>query len=175
LQYLLAMAQFGAWPGERYAEVAETALRAAEAPSLVPVRRDALLLAATCEGFLGSPRRPKPDLPMRQRAAAHVRQVVALGPIRPHEYEAVTKILHYVDDVNLARSILDSWEAKASENLEEIRLRYEVEMKGRSFFVALEAAKKGRKLAPKDETWKQRQQAAEAKIREELKAAGQGD
>jgi hypothetical protein len=104
-----------------------------------------------------------------------MRQVIALGPNLPQEYEIAVKVLNYADDVNLSRIVLDAWEAKDPKNQTAIRLRYAVEMKGKNPSGALEAAKKGEKLAPKDDSWKQLYQKAAEKLREELKAAGQGD
>jgi hypothetical protein len=166
--YLLVMTQLNTGP-ESFIEAEKMAIQAAAAPSLMPIRRGALYLAASCEGYLGSPRRPKPDLEMRRRAVANVRAVIALGPIQPIEYEIMTKAANYADDIDLTRTLLAGWEPIAPKNEAVLQIRYEVEIKAKNPGRAVAAAAEGLKLFPND-AWRQRHKRALDQLQEQLKS-----
>jgi tetratricopeptide (TPR) repeat protein/predicted Ser/Thr protein kinase len=173
LLYLLAIGHFnlGIAPGPMI-EAEKAAMQAAAAPSLVPIRRGALFLAATCEGYLGAPNRPKPDLDMRRKAVVNLRAVLQLGPPQPNEFEIMTKIANMGDDLELTRGLLSGWEPIDPGNASVLKIRHDVEMKARNFGRAVEAAAEGMKRFPKDGAWQQRQQQALQKLRDQIKATG---
>jgi tetratricopeptide (TPR) repeat protein len=177
LQYLLAMAYFArdhkdqADRWKKMVDAEREAVKATTLPALLPVRRSALFLAATCQGMLGSPRWPRPDLKMRQRAVANCHLLLALGPARPGEHELLTKIAHNAGDVHLTRYLLYGWEKSNPDHAEVLRLRYEVERKEKNYARAIEAATKGMKRFPKDHTWQRRFREAVDLLRRQAEAA----
>ena len=145
--------------------------RAAEGPSVLPIRRGALFLAATCQGFLGRTNLPDPDLAMRKKSVATIHAVMALGPIRPLEYEIATKIANMAGDVDLTRVLLVGWERISPTNASVLKIRYDTEMKLKNFARAVEAAAAGMREFPKEPAWRERHAAALEGLRGQLKTA----
>jgi tetratricopeptide (TPR) repeat protein len=126
----------------RWADAEREGLAAADMPALAPVRRQALWMAATAEGMLGTPNRPDPDLGKRKKAVSTLRQVIALGPIQPHERVIAVKIPYNADDLGLARLLLDEWLRQSPNDLGALELLAKVELKGGAYGKAIEAARK---------------------------------
>jgi predicted Ser/Thr protein kinase/tetratricopeptide (TPR) repeat protein len=176
LYYLLAITHFNiAAEGaklapESFVEAEKAATRAIEGPSLLPIRRGAIFLAATCQGLLGSTRQAKPDLEMRKNAVANIHALMGLGPIRPLEFEIATKIANMAGDVDLTRTLLAAWEPIEPTNASVVKIRYDVELKSKNFGRAVEASADGMRLFPKDPAWRERHTQALEGLRQQLKA-----
>jgi tetratricopeptide (TPR) repeat protein/predicted Ser/Thr protein kinase len=169
LQYLLASMYFGK---SNYVEAEHAAMTAAGMPSLFPIRRGALFLAAACEGLLGSPRRRDgpPDLAMRRKAVENLHLVLAQGSPQPHEYRILTKIANNADEIGLARGLLDGWERQEPEAVEVHRIRFEVEMKAGNYGKARESALQGQRMRPGDSGWSERLKDATDRLRQQAAA-----
>ena len=139
IRYVLAMMHHGEF---RLIEAEREGLAAAAEPALFPVGRQALWVAATAEGFLGTPRRPNPDLQKRQKAAKTLKRALAMMPAQPHEREIATKIALYAGETNLATGILDDWERSDPKNIMVPWLRARVRLHEGAYLPAVEEARK---------------------------------
>ena len=134
----------------RYIEAEKEGLAAADEPALYPIHRQALWVAGTAEGFLGTPRRPNPDLQKRQKAAETYKRAFTMMPVQPHERELAAKILLYAGDTNLASRILDDWEQSDRKNILIPWLRARVKLSEGAYLPAIEEARKVLAVNPGD-------------------------
>jgi tetratricopeptide (TPR) repeat protein len=97
----------------RDAAAEEAFTRAAEAPSLVPVRRPALYFAVIFEGDLAKkgPEAERPE--MRRRVLANTRQLLALGGISPSQAYGLSTMTLALGETGLARQVITEWERVA--------------------------------------------------------------
>ncbi len=97
---------------ERYGEAEQAALRAADAPSLIPVRPRALFVAVGCGWLqLGPGRGPQPEV--RRRVADNLGRLLALGDVTAEEGLPLSQIALNVNRPDLARRVLEQWEQRA--------------------------------------------------------------
>jgi tetratricopeptide (TPR) repeat protein len=160
--------------GDRWAEAEKAFLAAAEAPSFARVRGPALFLATACAWKLahepGSTRRQE----LRAKALAHTRTLVTLGNVRPDEAVHLAHVATEMDEFDLARGILTNAERQAPKNLDLLRRRAEVELKGGAYGKALAAADRVLSAAPKDPKALRYRAEALAAIRKQAGAVSPG-
>jgi tetratricopeptide (TPR) repeat protein len=183
---------------DRLVEAEQAFLTAAANPSLIPVRRAALMGAVNCEwllavgvqlapearkrnqvfggcGQLGAvlalaPAGPVPVLPAlylkpeppSARALRSVRQMVALGGIRPDQASRLAHVAIETGQYDLARWIVADWERQAPDDLEALRKRARVELKAGAYGRAIEAAERLRMQADKVLSTRPKDQQAQA-------------
>jgi tetratricopeptide (TPR) repeat protein len=164
VRYFAAMIHFGAG---RWAEADKDGLAAADMVSMFPIHRQALIMAATAEGLLGSPKRKDSDPERRKKAARTLRRAIAYAPIYPYERDIGTKIALNADDLSLARDILDKWDAQTPDDPLAIWLRARLEFKSQAYGLAIALAKKYLEKKPDDAEMKQIIKEATEKLRKE--------
>jgi serine/threonine protein kinase/tetratricopeptide (TPR) repeat protein len=143
--YGMALAIHNRW------EEAEAAfLKAAETPSIVPIRRPALFLAIQAEVVLASTSPPNRKQQWLQRALANTRKLVALGELRPHYADNLARVATGTGQLDLARWIIAEWERRFPADLNAQRRRLEVEMKAGDYRRVLQAADVILKKLPQD-------------------------
>jgi hypothetical protein len=98
----------------RYSEAEKTALDAAEAPAWFPIRRQALFCAALSEGMLYNASR---DPALRPKIAESLRKMYFVEPggtlLKP---QLAVNLAITVDELNLARLLLDDWQRQEPGN-----------------------------------------------------------
>jgi len=96
----------------------------------------------TMEGVMGSPKRPKPDLEARKRAAAYVREYMNRAQVPANRRLLYTIVAKNAEDFQTARRILDDWEASAPKDTEAMKHRAEIEFKAENYLAAARAARR---------------------------------
>jgi predicted Zn-dependent protease/predicted Ser/Thr protein kinase len=147
IRYVQALLHFA--PG-RLIEAERDGLAAADEPALFPIHRAALWTAATSEGFLGTPRRPNPDVPRRYQALETLKRALAIMPVQPHEREIVAKISLYAGDTSFSSRLLDDWERSDPKNMTVHWIRAMVRLKEGAYLPAIEDAQKVLAVNPND-------------------------
>ena len=99
----------------RFAEAERTLLRAADTPSVFPIRSSALLGAIISQRKLMAQANGDPEHALKLRTAATVRKLQSLGPISPTHAPVLILAADSAGERDLARSILAEWE-RASPN-----------------------------------------------------------
>jgi tetratricopeptide (TPR) repeat protein len=150
----------------RVPEAEAAFVKAASTPALAPVRRVALYHALATEGYLSRPNLPTPDLEMRRRSIVHLRQFLALGPVRASEAEMVVKVARYDRQWDLARLVLSEWERQAPDNFNALQQRALVELQAGDYGRAAAAARRMLVLKPGHAEARRYLQEAATKARE---------
>jgi tetratricopeptide (TPR) repeat protein len=164
IRYILALIHFA--PG-RLIEAEKEGLAAVEEPALFPIHRQALWVAATAEGYLGTPRRPNPDLQRRYKAAQTLKQALAILPAQPHEREIAAKIALYAGETNLSSHLLDDWERKDPKAMMVHWLRAMVKLREGAYLPAIEEARKVLAANPGDVEMQQLLKEATEKLKKD--------
>ncbi len=133
-----AMFRFGQARKVAIEEAREAAQAAADAPALLPIRQSALLNAALLDGFSYSLDK---DPVRRRRIAETLRKMVAAEPNRvPFKPGPAINLATGIEEYNLARLLLDTWQRQAPDNTEALYYRVLVEWRAKSYGTAIEAA-----------------------------------
>jgi serine/threonine protein kinase len=172
IRYVQAMIHFSSG---RFLEAEEAGLEAANELALFPIQRQALWLAGTAEGFLGTPRRPKPDLQKRYKAGESLKRALAILPAQPHEREIATKIAIYAGETKLASRLLDDWEQSDPKNMLIPWLRARAKFNDGAYLPAIEEARKVLQVNPKDVETEQLLKEAKEKLLRDAKKIQQPD
>jgi tetratricopeptide (TPR) repeat protein len=133
---------------ERYAEAETVFLKAASTPSFVNIRRMGLLAAIRCEKPLL--RDPEVGPEMRQRAVKNIRELRQIGKQKPVQLEVLIGVAINCEAYDLARGLLDDWEAQSGQVPDVLRKRAHVELVAGNPVIALDAARKLLQQLPDD-------------------------
>jgi tetratricopeptide (TPR) repeat protein len=124
----------------RYAEAETVLLEAARSPSVIPVKRPALVGAVLCDAMLIRDRGNQPDPALNARAAATVRELYRAGPLRPMDAGTMASVAVSSGDPALAQLILADWEKLAPNDPELPGVRLAVALMSDDFVAAVRAA-----------------------------------
>jgi serine/threonine protein kinase/tetratricopeptide (TPR) repeat protein len=123
----------------RWEEAEQAFLGAADKPSLIHVRRPALI-GAVYAGYMRFDEKSPPEL--RARIVKNLRQLASLGGFGPAEAKNLGPIAVQVEEFEVAGRIVTDWERKAPNDLNMIRTRAAVELAGGAHGRAIEDANK---------------------------------
>jgi tetratricopeptide (TPR) repeat protein len=154
---------------DRWEEAEAAFLKAAETPSIVPVRRGALYMAAFVQAIRGHIYDRSPDPELLGRALQTTRELLALGEVRPDQAMLLVQIAYHRGEYDLARSVLAQWERKAPRDLDARRWRAKVELAAGAYGRAIEAADRVLAARPKDPVALQFRADAQARIRDQAR------
>jgi tetratricopeptide (TPR) repeat protein len=161
--YTRAMILFSAL---RFAEAEQAAREAADAPALLPVRRPALLVAASSEAMLYTVTKEEDWL---RQAAGNFRKILEFGPLRAAHHRLIAiNCAIAAREFNLARQILDDWEKQEPADLGALRFRALTETKAGAYGTALQAAEAFLKKKPDDAEMLQLKKDAVEKLRAQV-------
>jgi hypothetical protein len=124
----------------------EAALQAAEKPSLLKIRRMALLMALTVEQRLWE--RPAKPAGLRDRIRRNIQALAATGDADRTRNFFLLGLAWMIRDIDLARSFLDAWERRSPGDPEVAAYRAAIERLGRSYGRAIEAAQQALRAKP---------------------------
>jgi tetratricopeptide (TPR) repeat protein len=128
-------------------EAAEAAaLQAAEMPSLVKVRRIALLAALTAEQRLLERSAPPPGL--RDRIRRTIQALAATGDADPKRSAFLIGLAYLIREIDLARSVLDAWERRSPGDPDAQAYRAAIERHGGAYRRAITAAQQALRAKP---------------------------
>jgi serine/threonine protein kinase/Flp pilus assembly protein TadD len=122
-------------------EAERTFLRAADTPSVFPIRPSALLNAIVVQRRLMETPQGEPPAELKARTAATVRTLQAIGPISPAHAPVLVRAAARAGEPDLARSILAVWERARPSDEHARALRAEIELAAGSPGSALEHAR----------------------------------
>jgi tetratricopeptide (TPR) repeat protein len=136
---------------DRWAEAETAFLTAAETPSMVPVRRKALLWACISEWLLARQVNAKEAATLKARALENTRTltIAGLGKIFPSESYYLSRIALDMKDLSLAHYIIAEWERQAPKDLKCLAHRAELELLSGAFGRAIEVTNQILKVDPK--------------------------
>jgi tetratricopeptide (TPR) repeat protein len=135
---------------DRWAEAEPLFLKAAETPSVVPLRRAALFLAIAAEYGAGGANSRAPDRALLKRAVDHTRELVALGGVRPDQAVHLAQVALTQNEPDLAAWILADWERQAPGDPDMLRKRLALEVKTGAHGRAIQTADQILKRKPRD-------------------------
>lgn len=151
---------------ERYREAEPLLLRAAEMPSIVPVRRSALYMAVITQWGQVRAAAPRPEPALRARAMGNIRRVLSLGPVIPAHAPLLWNIAAQARELDLARLVIADWEQQAPADLEAKVARATIERIGGAYARAIEVADEVLKRKPNHAEALRNKRLAEQKLRE---------
>jgi tetratricopeptide (TPR) repeat protein len=155
---------------QRWEEAEQAFLAAATTPSLAKIQRTALMSAARIEAFLAHPNWPRTGPEVKKRFADNVRQLLALGPLRPEE---ASYLAHYTEhslrDFDLTRHLYAEWERLAPKDPSAARKRAQFELRVGAYPLAIEAANRVLTHRPKDKEATEVHNQAMEKLRAQAK------
>jgi tetratricopeptide (TPR) repeat protein len=154
---------------DRWQEAEETFLQAARTPSIVPIRRPGLYLAALAQAIRARINSSSPNAELLGKALQNTRELLALGEVRPDQALYLVQIALRTDQLGLADIILKQWERKAPRDLEAWRWRAKVELAGEAYGRALKAVDRVLVVKPKDADALRVREQALAGIREQAR------
>jgi tetratricopeptide (TPR) repeat protein len=136
----------------QWREAGAAFLKAADTPSIFPIRRRARYFAVMCDvNEAGDINKLAQNPEIMARALKHTRELVDLGGVRPDQAGILVQIALKNGELDLARSILAQWERQVpKENIPALLNRAEVELAGGSCRRAAELANRVLKVRPKD-------------------------
>jgi tetratricopeptide (TPR) repeat protein len=122
LLYAMTLAQ------QRRLEDSEEAFLLAEStPSMVPVRRAALLYAIYIEVALGNRRQGEAQTQMYRKAVSNLRKLVGLGNLPRYQYYYLSQLALDANQLDLAHWIIAQWQQLEPRNLDVLRRRLALE------------------------------------------------
>jgi tetratricopeptide (TPR) repeat protein len=154
---------------DRWDKAEDAFVKAAETPSIVPVRRAALYMAALSAAIHGKIYGPAPKAELLERAARHTEALIGLGDVRPDQAFFLVQIAVRTDRLDLARYVLARWERQTPKDVKAMQKRAEVELAGGAYGRAIEAADGVLALEPKDPSALRVRTQAIARIREQAR------
>jgi Flp pilus assembly protein TadD len=157
---------------ERWAAAEKAFSRAAETPSVFPIRRAALYAAAAAEWVLSREGPPGSRPAMQRRAQENMRKLMALG-VRPEQATLLLVIALAANDVHAAHYVLGEWERQAprDRNLHAWRIR--AAFRCGEFGRAVELIDQAVRADPREAaTWEKMRGEAAARLRQLAEAAG---
>jgi hypothetical protein len=98
---------------ERWPEAVAVLREATDRPSLLPVRRTALVALAVAEWELAKQERDPPASPAARQAMEHFRQYAESGDVPVSLYPGLANIAVQARDFDLARRLADDWRRRA--------------------------------------------------------------
>jgi hypothetical protein len=132
---------------EGESEAAErAALRAAEMPSLLKIRRMALVLALVAEQQLLQ--RPVAPRDLYDRVRRNIEALIATRDADPRRNAFLVGLAVRVGEVDLARSVVAAWERRSPSDPEALAHRAAVEWRGGSYSRAIAAAQQTLRAKP---------------------------
>jgi tetratricopeptide (TPR) repeat protein len=159
---------------DKWAASEKAFLRAAETPSILPLRRVALYGAAGAEWVLCREGPPQTRDEMRRRAVQNMRKLLATG-IQPAQAPLLLAIAVEAHDPAAAQWILHEWELQTPTDsrlpAQRIRVAFHSEQYARAIDLIDEAVRKNPRKA---ETWKKVRAAAVERLGKQGAAIHQG-
>jgi hypothetical protein len=148
----------------RFPEARIAALRAAAAPALLPIQRQALCIAA----FSGVMSLTKQNTVLRQQLSDDLRRMLAAGPLRnPYKPEFTIILAWKLQEFDLARRLVVEWQQQTPENPEALYYRMETELQAGAYGRARELADRYLEKQPGNNKVRDLKKRAGAKIREQ--------
>jgi serine/threonine protein kinase/tetratricopeptide (TPR) repeat protein len=144
------------WLGEllagkdRLAEAKEAYLNAHEKPSPFPVKIPALVNVVYCEGLLAKQGAPPLRPALRKKTLETLRQFIRLYDVPPEDASNLVNIALAFGELDLARSVVGSWERQKPDVPDVLRTRALVELRSGAYERAIEAAERALLKEPKD-------------------------
>jgi serine/threonine protein kinase/tetratricopeptide (TPR) repeat protein len=147
---------------------------AARLPGIAKIHRTSLVMAAMCEALAALDKDYKVvDEEMLKVCVDTIRELMSQGPIRPHESATLMLVLLRAKRYQLARVILEQWEALGlADNPDTIKVRMKIESGTGAHIKALEDADRLLKMDPKNAEAVDIRALSLEEIRKVLKNAG---
>jgi tetratricopeptide (TPR) repeat protein len=155
----------------RRMEEAERAfLAAADATSLVPIKRGALFGAVFCQWELAD-QDPAARREQLARAVQTSRRLIASGRLTPVQAALVASVAAEAGEFDLARGVIADWERQAPEDVLAWRKRLDAEFRAGAYGPAVAAADRILKRLPDDESARRFRAAAAERLADAAKKA----
>ncbi len=154
---------------EGWAEAEKAFARAAESPSLLNLRHEALYGLAASQWVLSKEGPSGEREEMRRRARQSVRKVVALG-VRPEQGYPLSTMVLSLEDLGAAHWVLSEWERQAPKDPRLPEQRILCAFRSGDYGRAVKLVDEAVKAAPKEaRRWEKLRAAAAARLREQAK------
>jgi tetratricopeptide (TPR) repeat protein len=134
----------------KWAKAEKAFLQAARMAAFIPVRRPALFFAVLCEWQLAGKELDRAPQALKHRILGNIRELVALGDMRPFQANALAGIARDLKELDLARWILAEWERQHPDDLDIQWRRITVEWDARAYPRVVQAAEAILKRKPED-------------------------
>jgi serine/threonine protein kinase/predicted Zn-dependent protease len=127
---------------DRLEEAAQAFQNACDKPSPFPIKKSALVNVIYCDWLVARQGERRDQRSRNQKVLENLRQLLRLDDVPLEDASALVKIAVSLGELDLARSILVGWERQAPDNLEALRMRALVELRGGAYGRAIAAADK---------------------------------
>jgi tetratricopeptide (TPR) repeat protein len=152
----------------RLAEASEAFLKAAETPSVIKVRQPALFAAVILSGNAQGAFQPEE----KRRVARKLRELAALGNIRPHQWQGLFTFAFLCDEFELAQWFVAEWGRQAPNDLEMLKMRCVVQHKVGDYSNTIATADTILARKPGDVNTQRLRSEAIEKLKQQVKSAG---
>jgi serine/threonine-protein kinase len=134
----------------RLAEAEEAYRNAVEKPSPFPLEKPALVKLVFIQFELTKQAGEHHKPALRKKTLENLRRLIRRHEVPPDDAWVLVMVALAFEDVDLARSVLVSWERQKPDDLEALRTRAQVELRGGAYERAIEAANKVLRKLPAD-------------------------